>query len=133
MTGASQLIVSRLPEIGTAEMLHRIRAAVRTLQSEARQQGADDRNAVTRHLSRLLAQALQQELPLDIAVILGSAAELGCYPDDHALERCTCTIQRRGGKAMRAVVWAVRHRCARASAKHQRFAVDCPSQFDCAS
>lgn len=64
--------------------------------------------------------------PYDIAVILGSAAELRYCLDDVAFERCTHTVrQRRGSKVMRAVVWAVRHRCARAAgARHQRFVVE---------
>ncbi len=125
MAGARQSIQSTQSEMGVAEMLHHIRAAVRAIQSEARQQRPDDGNAVTRRLSRLLALAIQQESPLDIAVILGSAAELRYFPDDVAFERCTRTVQRRGGKAMRAVVWAVRHRCARAGgAGHRRFVVE---------
>ncbi|WP_018313050.1 hypothetical protein [Cupriavidus sp. UYPR2.512] len=107
-----------------AEMLHHIRAAVRAIQSEARQQKHDDVNGMTRRLGHLLALAIQHESPLDIAVILGSAAELRYFPDDAAFEHCTRTVQRHGGKAMRAVVWAVRHRCARAGAGHRRFVVE---------
>lgn len=126
MASARQSMRSLQPEMDVAEMLHHIRAAVRAIQTEVRRQNPDDRNAVTRRLSRLLALAIQQESPLDIAVLLGSAAELRCFPDDQAFERCTRTVQSRGGKAMRAVVWAVRHRCARAGAANERFVVECP-------
>ncbi|WP_454752928.1 hypothetical protein [Cupriavidus necator] len=105
-------------------MLHYIRAAGRGIRSRARRHSQDDPDAVMRRLSRLLALAIQQESPLDIAVILGTAAELLYFPDDVAFERCTRTVQSHGDKAMRAVVWAVRHRCARAGAGTQRFVVN---------
>lgn len=123
MAAVRQSVRSMRSEMGVAEMLHYIRAAGRGLRSQARRHSPGDPNAVIRRLSRLLALAIQQESPLDIAVILGSAAELLYFPDDVAFERCTRTVQRHGDKAMRAVVWAVRHRCARAGAGTQRFVV----------
>ncbi|TDF66784.1 hypothetical protein [Cupriavidus sp. L7L] len=116
---------STQPEMGIADMLHHIRAAARTIQAEARRQWPGDANAVTRRLSRLLSLAMRQQSALDIAVILGSAAELRYFPDDAALERCTRMVESHGGKAMRAVVWAVRHRRVRAGVTiTRRFIVD---------
>lgn len=125
MVAVRKSVRSTRSEMGVAEMLHFIRAAGRGLQSQARRHSQGDPDVVVRRISRLLALAIQQESPLDIAVILGTAAELLYFPDDEAFERCTRTVQSYGDKAMRAVVWAVRHRCARAGAGTQRFVVDC--------
>lgn len=85
--------------------------------------GPDDGNPVILRLSRLLASAIRQASALDIAVVLGSGAELQYFPDDRTLDLCTLLVQRQGGKAMRAVVWTVRHRCVRLGAGSRRFAV----------
>lgn len=106
-----------------AEMLHHIRAASRRIRLEARQTDPGSADAQARHLSRLLAYAIRRASPFDIAVALGSAAEFQCFPDDRAFDLCTRTIQRAGGKAVRAVVWAVRHRCARSASNCRRFVV----------
>lgn len=111
-------------DIGVAEMLHHIRASARAIRSEALQHRGADGAAVAHLLGRRLASAILHESPFDIAVILGSGAELSCVPDDRALAHCIRLVQAHGSQTTRAVVWAVRHRCVRTGADYQRFEVD---------
>ena len=98
--------------LSTSELLHRIRACVDDIHHHAR--GEDDRErAVQQRLDRLLRHAMYAQSPSEIAVALGCAAELQVFPDESVFESCTETVRQSGVGALRAVLWAVRHRYAR--------------------
>ncbi len=75
-------------------------------------------------MSSLLRHALARRSPLDIALVLGSAAELMLFPEQDVLEQCTAAVQQGNQQALRALVWAVRHRSMLGGAGARRFAVD---------
>lgn len=83
----------------------------------------DSESAVKINLGRLLSIAIRNGSPFEIAVVLGSAAELQYFPDDRTLDLCASAVRSEGNKASRAVLWAVRHRCARALPHCQRLVV----------
>ncbi|MCO4865822.1 hypothetical protein MKD38_29405 [Cupriavidus sp. WGlv3] len=104
-------------------MLHCIRASVRQIQRETGNAGTDTASEIERRLGCLLGQAMVTRSPFDIAVLLGSGAELMMFPDAATLETCAATVDAAGQRAMRCVVWAVRHRCCKVGQEVRRFAV----------
>ncbi len=105
------------------EMLHCIRASVERIRKDAAKD-LQDGAAIERRLSCLLRQALVTRSPFDIALVLGSAAELMCFPEQEVLEQCTAAVQRANQQALRGLVWAVRHRSIRDGRHTRRFAID---------
>ncbi|CAG2151314.1 hypothetical protein [Cupriavidus numazuensis] len=103
----------------SGELLHLIRAAVARIREDA-----TDRAAIERRVSSLLRHALVTRSPFHIALVLGSAAELMLFPEQDVLEQCTAAVQQGNQQALRALVWAVRHRSMRGGAGARRFAVD---------
>jgi len=93
-----------------------------------RKDAANDRRAdgaaIERRLSCLLRQALVTRSPLQIALVLGSAAELMLFPEQEVLEQCTAAVQMANHQALRGLVWAVRHRSLRGGRHTRRFAID---------
>ncbi|WP_244222838.1 hypothetical protein [Cupriavidus lacunae] len=79
--------------------------------------------AVERQLSLLLRHALATRSLTDIALVLGSAAELMIFPEQEVLEQCTAVVQTSDQPALRGLLWAVRHRCSRGGKKTRRFGV----------
>lgn len=104
-------------------MLHHIRASVRKIRREASLEVGSGAHSVERCLANLLKHAMVARSPFDIAVVLGSAAELMMFPDEVVLAQCTETVQLADQRALRGVVWAVRHRCVRAGNRVHRFAL----------
>lgn len=98
--------------LSTSELLHRIRACVRDVTTHARGE-ADLDQAVRQRLDGLLRNAIAAQSPSEIAVALGSAAELRIFPDEKVLECCTDAVRMSGASVLRAVIWTVRHRYAR--------------------
>ena len=76
--------------------------------------GDDAREAVARLLAEQLRCAMALGSPVEIAVVLGCAAEMSMFPPTPVLEACTSTIQSAEQPALRGVLWAVRHRKLRA-------------------
>lgn len=103
----------------SGELLHFIRASVARIRKDAA-----DGAAIERRLSSLLRHALAAGSPLDIALVLGSAAELMLFPEQAILEQCTAAVQQGNQQALRGLVWAVRHRSVRGGRSVRRFAVD---------
>ncbi|SOY67364.1 conserved hypothetical protein [Cupriavidus taiwanensis] len=62
--------------------------------------------------------------PFDIAIVLGSGAELMMFPDASTLDQCAAAVDAAGQRALRSVVWAVRHRCSKAGHGVRRFTID---------
>ncbi|WP_240746100.1 hypothetical protein [Cupriavidus oxalaticus] len=85
---------------------------------------AADGAAIERRLSSLLRHALATGSPFDIALVLGSAAELMLFPEQEVLEQCTAAVQQADQQALRGLVWAVRHRSMRSGKGVRRFALD---------
>lgn len=107
-----------------AEMLHFIRASVQSIRKEAANDLQADGAAIERRLSCLLRQALATRSPFEIALVLGSAAELTLFPEQEVLEQCTAAVQTANQQALRGLVWAVRHRSIRGGRNVRRFAID---------
>lgn len=108
----------------TTDMLHCIRATVRKIQRETGNAGHDITPEVERRLGCLLGQAMVTRSAFDIAVLLGSGAELMMFPDAATLETCAAAVDAAGQRALRCVVWAVRHRCCKVGQGVRRFAVE---------
>uniref|UniRef100_UPI003F49285C hypothetical protein n=1 Tax=Cupriavidus yeoncheonensis TaxID=1462994 RepID=UPI003F49285C len=104
---------------GSSELLHRIRASVARIRMDAAN-GA----GIERRLSSLLRHALVAGSPFDIALVLGSAAELMLFPEQEVLEQCTAAVQQADQQALRGLVWAVRHRSMRSGQGVRRFTLD---------
>lgn len=125
--------IAEAEPVTPADMLHFIRASVKRILREAgtprgthavnhaADHAAD--HAVERALSRLLGTALVTRSPMEIAIALGSAAELMMFPDPEVLEACTAAVDAGGHRTLRGVVWAVRHRSSKAGRRSHRFAV----------
>lgn len=115
-----------VPKEPTAtDMLHYIRAAVRNIrQQAAADYGVSEMAAERRCLAEMLRSAIKAESAFEIAVVLGSAAELRVFPEERVLEQCTDAVQAAGHVALRGVVWAVRHRSVKAGNDVQRFAIN---------
>ncbi|GAB7549058.1 hypothetical protein [Cupriavidus sp. 8B] len=106
------------------DMLHFIRASVRSIRRDAANDLQADGAAIERRLSCLLRQALTTRSPFEIALVLGSAAELMLFPEQDVLEQCTAAVQTANQQALRGLVWAVRHRSIRGGPNVRRFAID---------
>lgn len=106
------------------DMLHFIRASVDRIRKDAASDPKADGAAIERRLSCLLRQALVTRSPFEIALVLGSAAELMLFPEQEVLEQCTAAVQEAGQQALRGLVWAVRHRSIRGGRSVRRFAID---------
>ncbi|WP_354683290.1 hypothetical protein [Cupriavidus necator] len=103
----------------SGELLHFIRAAVARLRVDAA-----DGPAIERRLAVLLRHALATGSSFDIALVLGSAAELMLFPEPEILDQCTAAVQQGNQQTLRGLVWAVRHRSMRGGRGVRRFAVD---------
>lgn len=106
------------------EMLHFIRASVERIRKDAANDLLADGAAIERRLSCLLRHALVTRSPFEIALVLGSAAELMLFPEQDVLEQCTAAVQTTNQQALRGLVWAVRHRSIRDGRHIRRFAID---------
>lgn len=106
------------------EMLHFIRASVQSIRKDAARDMRTDGAAIERRLSCLLRHALITRSPFEIALVLGSAAELMLFPEQDVLEQCTAAVQTANQQALRGLVWAVRHRSIRGGRNVRRFAID---------
>jgi len=106
-------MASRLIGISPTDLLHCIRAKRREFH-----RGANASDDAAERAARLLAEqlkwAMAMESPVDIAVVLGCAAEMLMFPPTAVLDACTSAIQLAEQPALRGVVWAVRHRQSRA-------------------
>lgn len=114
--------LSRYPT--ATEMLHCIRASVRQIQRETGNARHDTTLEIERRLGWLLGRAMVTRSPFEIAIVLGSGAELMMFPDAPTLEQCAAAVDAAGQRALRSVVWAVRHRCNKAGRGVRRFAID---------
>lgn len=106
------------------DVLHCIRASVERIRKDAANDRLADGAAIERRLSSLLRQALVTRSPFEIALVLGSAAELMLFPEQEVLEQCTAAVQMADQQALRGLVWAVRHRSLRDGRNTRRFAID---------
>ncbi len=118
-TGSSASAAAWGRQPGSSELLHRIRASVARIRVDAAN-GA----GIERRLSSLLRHALAAGSPFEIALVLGSAAELMLFPEPEVLEQCTAAVQQADQQALRGLVWAVRHRSMRSGTGARRFALD---------
>lgn len=108
-------------QLAPKEVLHFIRAIVEDIQKGAGRDQRQGEIAVERQLSHLLSHALATRSLLDIALVLGCAAELMIFPEQEVLEQCTAAVQKSDQPALRGLVWAVRHRCIRGGKEARRF------------
>jgi len=113
---------SRYPT--ATDMLHCIRASVRQIQRETGNSHHDTTLEAGRRLGWLLGHAMVTRSPFDIAIVLGSGAELMMFPDAPTLDQCAAAVDAAGQLALRSVVWAVRHRCRKAGNGARRFTID---------
>lgn len=106
------------------DMLHFIRASVESIRKDAATDRLADGAAIERRLSSLLRHALMMRSPFEIALVLGSAAELMLFPEHDVLEQCTAAVQKANQQALRGLVWAVRHRSILGGRNVRRFGID---------
>lgn len=104
----------------TTQLLHLIRASAGRLRRETRSANGNT-DTLEHALGSLLVNALLTRSATDVAVILGSAAELQWYPDD-ALLNWAKEVLGQDNLHCRGVYWAVRHRCSRTGKPANRFA-----------
>lgn len=125
MTSCSRVAAASWGRQPTAkEMLHFIRASVQGIRRDAANDLQTDGTAIERRLSSLLRHALVTRSPFEIALVLGSAAELTLFPEPDILDQCTAAVQKANQQALRGLVWAVRHRSRLSGESARRFAVD---------
>ncbi len=125
MTTCSRTTVASWGRQPTAkDLLHFIRASVASIRKEVATDLRADGKAIERRLSSLLRHALDTGSPFEIALVLGSVAELMLFPEQGVLEQCTAAVQKANQQALRGLVWAVRHRSIRGGQYVRRFAVD---------
>ncbi|MBP0618556.1 hypothetical protein [Cupriavidus consociatus] len=105
--------------ISPTDLLHYIRAKRREIRSGTDTRGEPGDRAA-RCLSEQLRHALTIGSPVDIAVLLGCAAEMSMFPLTPVLEQCTAAIRLANQPALRGLLWAVRHRQSRAPACARR-------------
>lgn len=98
----------------TADLLHYIRALAREFRVCEAVSGNDRREMVSRALSDRLKFALSAGSSLDVAVILGCAAEMSCFPPTPVLEQCSAVVMKSNQPALCGIVWAIRYRRSRA-------------------
>ncbi len=108
------------------QMLHFIRASVETIRQDAANDRRADGAAIERRLSSLLRHALMTRSPFEIALVLGSAAELMLFPEHDVLEECTAAVHKANQQVLRGLVWAVRHRSMLGGRHVRRFGIDAP-------
>lgn len=104
---------ARRRSISPADLLHHIRALardVRVAPSAVHREHDSGMELLAAHLK----SALAVRSPLNIAVVLGCAAEMSVFPVATVLEQCTETVLAANQPALRGVLWAVRHRRSRA-------------------
>lgn len=106
---------ARHRSISSADLLHHIRALTRDVRvaSSAVHRGPESGMEL---LAAHLKSAMAVRSPLNIAVVLGCAAEMSVFPPAPVLEQCTETVFAANQPALRGVLWAVRHRHSKAGA-----------------
>lgn len=114
--------LSRYPT--ATDLLHCIRASVRQIQRETGNSHHDTTLEIERRLGWLLARAMVTRSPFDIAIVLGSGAELMMFPDAPTFDQCAAVVDAAEQRALRSVVWVVRHRCCKAGHGVRRFTID---------
>jgi hypothetical protein len=105
----------------TTQLFHLIRAAAQRVRREAQ----SDRITYDWELREILASslvgALQRGSPMEVAIALGSAAELQMFPDEALFDWSREVLKQNGQALCRGVYWAVRHRCTRSASAARRF------------
>jgi hypothetical protein len=96
-----------------------IRSSARRIRLQADPDAATYQKDLESILAVLLDGALTARSATDVAVILGSAAELQTYPDEALFARAMDVLAQ-GDILFRGVYWAVRHRCSK-SLSSKRF------------
>ncbi|NUA27028.1 hypothetical protein FCJ59_09470 [Cupriavidus basilensis] len=103
--------------VTSADLLHYIRA----LSREVRWSSGPSDDCRDEHVLHALADRLRVAIavgcPLDIAVVLGCAAEMSVFPLTSVLEQCSAAMLATKQPALCGVVWAIRHRQARTRAR----------------
>lgn len=110
--------------LSVVDVFHHIKASVRRIRQQVRAAYANEAAAAERCLAVQLRNAIVSGSSFEIAVALGSAAEFMIFPEERIMEECTAKVQSAGEMALRGVVWAVRHRCARAGNDVHRFSLE---------
>lgn len=90
----------------STELLWRIRALAAVLHGV--------RCSGRQHVERLLSGAIAARCPLEIATVVGAAAELRIYPTEAQMALCHAIAAGSGDVAVRAAIWVVHHRLCRA-------------------
>ena len=106
------------------EVLHLFRGTLEAIRREAAHSLHADPTALEKRLSTLLQHALLTNSHVDIALILGCAAELMLLPETHALEKCAAVLQASNQPALRGLVWAARHKSVKQGKPIRRFAME---------
>lgn len=106
----------------TAQLFHLIRASAVRIRKAARPTTSTYEADLGRILASLLVGALSVRSATDVAIILGSAAELQMYPDDELFDWSNEVLERED-LHLRGIYWTVRHRCSRGSTQARRFSV----------
>lgn len=88
--------------IRSTELLWKIRALVAVLKNAGASHGE--------HAERLLSHALLRQSPLEIATVIGAAAELRIFPTEVQMQRCHAIVSTSDDVAVRAMIWVVHHR-----------------------
>lgn len=65
------------------------------------------------HAELLLSSAIAGRCPLEIATVVGAAAELRIYPTEDQMDQCHEIVAESDDVAVRAAIWVVRHRIRR--------------------
>lgn len=102
------------------QLIHLIRASVVRIRKDAGPIDGAYEDELGKILGTLLVGALLVRSATDVAVILGSAAELQMYPDEELFD-WSMQVLGREDLHLRGVYWAVRHRCNRRSKRARRF------------
>ena len=106
------------------DVLHLLRGTLEAIRKDASQALHADPAALEKRLSNLLEHALLANSHVDIALILGCAAELMLLPETHVLEKCTAILQASNQPALRGLVWATRHKSMKWAKHIRRFAIE---------
>lgn len=106
------------------EVLHLFRGTLEAIRRDAAQALHADPAALEKRLSSLLQHALLTNSHVDIALILGCAAELMLFPETHVLEKCAAVLQASNQPALRGLAWAARHKSVKGGKHIRRFAIE---------
>lgn len=106
----------------TTQLFHLIRASAIRIRKAAGPTASAYESELGRILASLLVGALSVRSATDVAVILGSAAELQMYPDDGLFDWSNEVLERED-LHLRGIYWTVRHRCNRGNAQAKRFSM----------